>query len=193
MSTSSNIVIEHFVVMPGLSAYKGYPYRKHPRMNLQRRITALIVLTAYVVTGTSLMPVLLFMLASLDGSHTVLVRQSGESTQLVLHHNAGHYTPQICDHARPLARMLVSLCRPDQEGDHNLVAAHLSSNANAERDALKGAVKKAAVLNFFATSAMMSWVPPLTAKTSATGSFSSSGRACAKQRQRPVVPLPMLI
>lgn len=98
-------------------------------MKLYHRIIAALVLMAYAITGTSLMPVAVVMLAALDGSHDVVIRQSEQGTQLVLHHRVHEFTPQLTDHRKCMARVLVSLCRPNQEGDHQLVSAHVTSTA----------------------------------------------------------------
>lgn len=128
-------------------------------MSFKRRFIASLLLMAYAVTGTSLMPATMLMLAKLDGSHNIQVCESDHGTQLVLHHNRENYTPCIADHAGVLARVVVSLCRPDPVGDHNLVAAHMNGQVNTERQSSKSAVKQAAVLNYLATSALILWRP----------------------------------
>lgn len=126
-------------------------------MSYQRRFIASLLLMAYAITGTSLMPATMLVLANLDGSHSVQVRESDHGTQLVLHHNGGNYTPLVNDHQGTLARVVVSLCRPDQAGDHNLVSAHMSGQVNTERQNSNSPVKQAALLNYLATSALILW------------------------------------
>ena len=58
-------------------------------MKLHHRIIAALVLMAYAVTGTALVPAVTAALAALDGSHDVMVRESEQGTQLVLHHRQG--------------------------------------------------------------------------------------------------------
>ncbi|SKA97173.1 hypothetical protein SAMN02745166_02566 [Prosthecobacter debontii] len=128
-------------------------------MSFKRRFIASLLLMAYAVTGTSLMPATMLILANLDGSHSIQVQESDHGTQLLLHHNRGNYTPLVCDHTGALARVVVSLCRPDSTGDHNLVAAHMSGQANTERQNSKSSVKQAATLNHLATSALILWRP----------------------------------
>ena len=97
------------------------------------RIIAALVLMAYAITGTSLVTAVAVVLAELDGSHDVMISESAQGMQLVLHHRHGEYTPQTKDHSKCMARVLVSFCRQDQEGDHCLSPAHVSSTAITER------------------------------------------------------------
>lgn len=127
---------------------------------MQQRFTALILLMVYAITGTSLMPAMMLMLATFDGSHAIQVRQSDQGTQLLLHHKVGDYTPQVCDHQNTLAKFIVSMCRPNTEGDHKMISAHVASSVNSERDLLlKTAVKNSPMLNYLATSSLVLWVP----------------------------------
>jgi hypothetical protein len=129
-------------------------------MSTQQRFTALILLMVYTITGTSLVPAAMLMLATIDGSHSIQIRESDQGTQLLLHHKAGQFTPQVCDHQKTLARIIVSMCRPNTEGDHKMISAHVASSVNSERDLLlKTAVKNSPMLNYLATSSLVLWVP----------------------------------
>jgi hypothetical protein len=109
--------------------------RVEPNLIMKRfhRIIAALVLMAYAITGTSLVTAVAVVLAELDGSHDVMISESAQVMQLVLHHRHGEYTPQTKDHSKCMARVLVSFCRQDQEGDHCLSPAHVSSTAITER------------------------------------------------------------
>jgi|JI6StandDraft_1071083.scaffolds.fasta_scaffold01746_7 hypothetical protein len=102
-------------------------------MRLFHRLISALLLMAYAVTGTSLMPAVMTMLVDLDGSHQSLVRVSEGGAQVVLHHRQSEFTPDVKDHRRGLARVLVSLCRADQDGDHQMTTSQLSGNASQER------------------------------------------------------------
>lgn len=99
------------------------------------RIISALLLMAYAITGTSLTPAVMTMLADLDGSHQSLVRVSESGAQVVLHHRQSEFTPAVKDHRRGLARVLVSLCRADQDGDHQMTTNKLCGNVSQEREA----------------------------------------------------------
>ena len=124
-------------------------------MKLHHRIIAALVLMAYAVTGTALVPAVTAALAALDGSHDVLVRESEQGTQLVLHHRQGDYTPEKADHRKCMARVLVSFCRQNQEGDHSLSSAHVTSMALTERIDATQIVKQPMTFNARATIALL--------------------------------------
>lgn len=128
-------------------------------MKQTRQCLALILLLAYAITGTSALPAIMLALANMDGSHSVQLKNSKCGTQLVLHHNSGNYTPSLLDHQTALARVVVSLCRPDQSGDHNLVSAHVSSQTSNERQDVKPFIKAAAEINESATSELARHLP----------------------------------
>jgi len=112
----------------------------------------------------------MLMLANLDGSHAIQIRETDQGTQLLLQHKTGNYTPQVCDHQTTLAQFIVSMCRPDTEGDHQMISAHVAGSVNAERDLLlKTAVKTSPLLNYLATSCLVLWVPKPNAPTFVRG------------------------
>lgn len=115
------------------------------------RIISALLLMAYAITGTSLIPAVMTMLADLDGSHQSLVRVSESGAQVVLHHRQSEFTPAVNDHRQGLARMLVSLCRADQDGDHQMTTSQLSGNASQEREALSKVRSGEALINEQAT------------------------------------------
>jgi hypothetical protein len=124
-------------------------------MNFFHRSIAALVLMAYAITGTAVMPATVMLLAALDGSHDVMIRESAQGTQLVLHHRQGEYTPQADDHRRCMARVLVSLCRQDQDGDHSLCSAQITSTALTERFAATKSFDQSSPINPGATSALL--------------------------------------
>lgn len=89
-------------------------------MNRIYRMLALLLLLAYAGSATAIMPAVFAALATIDGSHRVLICRTEQGTQVRLHHRAGDYTPEVCDHNGMLARLVVSFCRPATEGDHSL-------------------------------------------------------------------------
>ena len=79
-----------------------------------------MLLLAYLVTGTSLVPGLIAAAAAIDGSHSVMVGKSSEGLSLTLRHRCGDFTPTINDHSSPLAKVLVAMTRSSGMGDHTL-------------------------------------------------------------------------
>jgi|GEM_PF-1391058 hypothetical protein len=101
---------------------------------LFRRLIAILLLAAHVVTGTSALPALTALAASIEGGHTVIVAQTEHGTQIFLHHRQGEYTPKVADHTSELARMIVRLCKTSGCGDHQLSSERLSSSFNEESE-----------------------------------------------------------
>jgi hypothetical protein len=102
-------------------------------MHLARRFIATLLLLTYVSTGTSMVPAVMAMAAELEGSHESRVRLGESGAQVVLHHRQSEFTPAVNDHVRGLARVLVSLCQSDREGDHQMTTAQFAGNAGIER------------------------------------------------------------
>lgn len=120
-------------------------------MHLFYRLIATLLLLAFASTGTSLMPAVMTMLADLDGSHQCLVRVGEGGAQVVLHHRQSEFTPAVNDHRRGLARVLVSFCQSDREGDHQMTTAHFAGNAGIERLEISKARSAADLFNAKAT------------------------------------------
>jgi hypothetical protein len=102
-------------------------------MHLSLRFISALLLLAYACTGTSLMPAVMSMLAVLEGSHESRVHLGETGAQVVLHHRQSEFTPAVNDHRRGLARVLVSFCQSDRDGDHQMTTAQFAGNAGVER------------------------------------------------------------
>lgn len=120
-------------------------------MRFTHRFIALLLLLAYASTGTALFPAVVMTLATLDGSHQVLVIQSKSGTQVRLHHDDSHFTPAVEDHATELARLLVSMCAPATEGDHSLSTHCVIGSLLLARDEAKRVTDAPQPLNQTAT------------------------------------------
>ncbi len=120
-------------------------------MSPLNRFTALLLLLAYAITGTSVMTASAAMLADLDGSHEMIVLESDQITQIVLHHRVGAETPEVADHVNASLRVLVCFCREDQNGDHHFSSVHLTSVASSERHLVAEEVIQPVSINFEAT------------------------------------------
>jgi hypothetical protein len=79
------------------------------------------------------MPAVMTLLAEVEGSHESRVRLGENGAQVVLHHRQSEFTPAVNDHRRGLARVLVSFCQSDREGDHQMTTAQFAGNAGVER------------------------------------------------------------
>lgn len=119
--------------------------------SLKHRFIALLLLMAYTVTGTSVLPAVMAGVAGLDGGHVVLVAQSEHGTRLTLHHRDHEFTPSVTDHEGALARTLVSLCHASESGDHQFNSTRADTGTRVERDAAACAVKQAPAVNLAAT------------------------------------------
>jgi hypothetical protein len=106
------------------------------RHSLKQRFIALLLLMAYTITGTSVMPAAVALGAWIDDSHSLIVSKSENGVRITLHHRSDDYTPEVNDHRNALARVLVSLCTSSDEGDHQLVSSQFDSRISIERDDL---------------------------------------------------------
>lgn len=102
-------------------------------MLLVHRLIAALLLLAYASTSTSLMPAVMTLLAEVEGSHESRVHLGESGAQVVLHHRQSEFTPAVNDHHCALARVLVSFCQSDREGDHQMTTAQLAGSAGVER------------------------------------------------------------
>lgn len=120
-------------------------------MHLFHRLITTLLLLAYASTGTSLMPAVMTLLAEVEGSHESRVHLGENGAQVVLHHRQSEFTPAVNDHRRGLARVLVSFCQSDQEGDHQMTTAQFAGNAGVERVEISKARSAADLFNAQAT------------------------------------------
>lgn len=96
------------------------------------RIIAALLLMAYAVTGTSLIPGAVAALADLEGSHQGLISIGRGETRVILHHTSG-FTPEVGDHQHCLARFIVRFCKADQAGDHQMTSTGVVGSLDEKR------------------------------------------------------------
>lgn len=96
------------------------------------RIIATLLLMAYAVTGTSLVPGAVAALADLEGSHQGLISIGRGETRVILHHTSG-FTPEVDDHQHCLARFIVRFCQADQAGDHQMTSTGVVGSFDEKR------------------------------------------------------------
>jgi hypothetical protein len=109
-----------------------------------KRIHSLLVvllLLAYAGTATAIMPAVFAALAELDGSHRVMICRTEQGMQVRLHHREDDYTPEVCDHTGLLAKLVVSFCRPAEEGDHSLSTNQVTGTLTSPDDEAKRFIK----------------------------------------------------
>ena len=104
------------------------------RTSLTQRLITLVLLAAYAITATSVLPAVVALAAAIDGSHSVQITQSAQFTRLTLHHRESSFTPSVTDHDGRLARTLVSLCSTTSSGDHQLSCAQFNSSTKNQRE-----------------------------------------------------------
>ena len=102
-------------------------------MQLAHRIISALLLLAYASTGTSLMPAVMTLLAEVEGTPASRVRIGESGALIVLHHRQSEFTHAVNDPRRGLARVLVSFCQSDREGDHQMTTAQFTGNGGIER------------------------------------------------------------
>ena len=106
------------------------------RLPIHLRLLAFLLVLVYASTSTAVLPALIGWAAALEGSHTVNVAKSASGMQITLHHVRGDFTPKIADHQNVLARVMVSLCKASQSGDHHLDASQVNDGPSVCRDRL---------------------------------------------------------
>lgn len=144
---------------------------------LHQRFIALVLLVAYAITGTSLLPACLSLVALADGSHTVQVRQSERGTTLALLHHQANYTPRVNDHDNSVARLIVSMCAVSVAGSHELSSSCINAVSFIQTDVEARELKNTPQFNLRDTLALV---------------FSSKHRACETQVRRDVQITPGL-
>ncbi len=110
-------------------------------MKRAHSMLVLLLLLAYTGTATSIMPAVFAALAVLDGSHRVMICRTEQGTEVRLHHHENDYTPEVCDHAGILAKLVVSFCRPAAEGDHSLTTNQVTGTLTNPGDEAKRFIK----------------------------------------------------
>lgn len=125
------------------------------RTSWQLRFIASLVLMAYAITGTAIMPAAMALVAWMDGSHSVLISQSEEGTQLTLHHRQDAFTPAVEDHQNALTRAIVSLCRASEGGDHQLKSGRIDASSSNSRGSSEDVVKRVPELNVIQTTELL--------------------------------------
>ncbi|OYW78279.1 MAG: hypothetical protein B7Z37_00290 [Verrucomicrobia bacterium 12-59-8] len=109
-----------------------------------KRIHSLLVvllLLAYAGTATAIMPAMFAALALLDDSHRVLICRTEQGMQVRLHHRENDCTPEVCDHAGMLAKLVICFCRPATEGDHSLSTNQVTGMLTSTDDEAKRLLK----------------------------------------------------
>jgi len=104
-------------------------------------LLVVLLLLAYAGTATSIMPAVFAALAELDGSHRVMICRTEQGMQVRLHHRDDDYTTEVCDHGGLLAKLVVSFCRPDTEGDHSLSTNQVVGTLTSPDDEAKRFLK----------------------------------------------------
>lgn len=116
------------------------------------QLIAALVLTAYAVVGTSALPAVLAFVAAWDSSHQLIVRESKDGLEIALHHQSGCMTPDVSDHDSEIAKWLVSLSKPTQQGDHLVVCSEAIAATTAHESLLQArALKSASLENLYAS------------------------------------------
>ena len=109
-----------------------------------QRLSACLLLMAYAITGTSLVPAVIAVAAGMEGSHAVQVAESAHGIRVTLHHTqASGYTPCIEDHTTTVARLLVSFSNRSEGGDHQITTTESSASVSMEGQGRTLKVRKA--------------------------------------------------
>lgn len=124
----------------GLPENKASEYRPC-RMKRFQSMLGVLLLLAYACTATSVMPAVFAALAVIDGSHRVMICRTEQGTEVRLHHRENDFTPEVCDHVGMLARLVVSFCRPAEEGDHSLATSQVTGTLTSQDDEAKRSAK----------------------------------------------------
>lgn len=129
-------------------------------MRFFHRLVALLLSLAYTSTGTSMLPGVVMTAAWADGSHEVRIVQSEHGMQVRLHHgDEENFTPEVADHPSAFTRVLVRMCAPAREGDHNLSTQCVSGSALVSREDAMRATKPPPAVNLTATIELLAQLP----------------------------------
>lgn len=113
------------------------------RTSALQRLTSLLLLLAYAISGTAMVPAVIALVAGMEGSHAVQVTESAQGVQVTLHHTQqSGYTPRVADHDTAVARLLVSLSNRSERGDHQIIATESRACASVESTDQSGKAKE---------------------------------------------------
>lgn len=104
-------------------------------------LMVVLLLLAYAGTATTIMPAVVAVLAALDGSHRVLICRTEQGTEVRLHHRDHECTPEVWDHQGMLAKLIVSICRPAEDGDHSLSSNQVTGTLTDPDEEVKRTIK----------------------------------------------------
>ncbi|MBK8091606.1 MAG: hypothetical protein IPK32_06370 [Verrucomicrobiaceae bacterium] len=157
-----------------------------------QRFIACVLLMAYAMTGTSILPGVVAVMAALDGSHQMHVIGAEKGIGLLLEHRAGQYTPEVRDHRNLLGQVATSLCRSQQGGTHQFDSSRLSDSGRIEREHARDDLSAPKMQILTST-----WFGPAFSFSRSTGDMIRLVKPSSSNLSRPMwslpVPMPMLM
>ena len=103
-------------------------------MNRFRRFIALLLFSAYTLTGTMVLPATIAWLGAVGGEHEVSVEMNVLGVSVTLIHASKPQTSVMVHHQNTASCVATSICSLDGRGNHQLNARTLDSMLTPERD-----------------------------------------------------------
>lgn len=103
-------------------------------MRRLNQLIAIFLLGAYALTGTSILPALVTLLARLDGSHLVSVNLTESGIHLCLNHQNGNFTPTPADHQNTSGQWVTHFCRTNSSSNHEFNSHQFSPRIGSDSD-----------------------------------------------------------
>jgi hypothetical protein len=103
-------------------------------MNRLHQVIAALLLGAYALTGTSILPALVTLMARFDGSHSVSVNFTESGIHLSLSHQNGNFTPTPADHQNTSGQWVTRFCRTTSSSNHEFNSHQFSPRIGSDSD-----------------------------------------------------------
>lgn len=103
-------------------------------MNRFRRLIALLLFSAYTLTGTMVLPATIAWLGVVGGEHEVSVEMNDLGVSVTLIHASKPQTSVMVHHQNTASCVATSICGLDGRGNHQLNARTLDSMLTSERE-----------------------------------------------------------
>ena len=103
-------------------------------MKRLHQFIAALLLGAYALTGTSILPALVTLMARFDGSHSVSVNFTESGIHLSLNHQNGDFTPSPAEHRNSSGQWVTRFCRTNSSSNHEFNSHQFSPRIAPDSD-----------------------------------------------------------
>ena len=103
-------------------------------MKRLHQVIAVVLLGAYALTGTAILPALVTLLARFDGTHLVSVNFTDSGVHLSLNHQNGDFTPSPAEHQNTAGQWVTRFCKTNSSSNHEFNSHQFSPRIAPDSD-----------------------------------------------------------